>query len=303
MDAHGLHSLEEEVFVYIIYVTLLFTKYDYGGRRLLQTFQEVHNLRLLFDIFHLLYHIQVGSTSASHVHHNRPHQRLLGKILKLFRKCGRIQDRLSLMMKVIHDLSHLLIKPQVEHAIRLVEANVPTNVQVDRSLLQKIAQTARRGHDAVHPPLAELLELIAAGFAADEQLGADSGIRLLILVPILARVVQGRAKFRHHIVGLAGQFAGGGEDDSHGSLSGNEGHARLLLHRRHDEGEGEAQRLAASREGDPHHVSSAQCHRQALHLNGRGSLDIFTFQHVQDRLGKCHLHEAANGWWAIVPLY
>mmetsp|Transcript_3112 Transcript_3112/g.7902 ORF Transcript_3112/g.7902 Transcript_3112/m.7902 type:complete len:256 (-) Transcript_3112:330-1097(-) len=160
VDAHRLYSLEQQVLVNIVHVALLLAKYDHGGRCLLQALQQVHDFGLLFNVLHFLNDVEVGGASSAHIHDDGPHERLLRKVLKLLGKCRRVQDGLTLVMEVVHDLSHLLVESQVEHAIGLVQTNVPAYVQVDGTLLQKIAQPTGRGHDAVHPLLPKRLQLL-----------------------------------------------------------------------------------------------------------------------------------------------
>mmetsp|Transcript_4902 Transcript_4902/g.10818 ORF Transcript_4902/g.10818 Transcript_4902/m.10818 type:complete len:249 (+) Transcript_4902:213-959(+) len=120
VDTHGLHSLEQQVLMNIIHISLLLTKDNHGRSSLLQTLEQIHNLRLLLDIFHLLNHIQVRSTRSTHIDHHRTYQSLLCKVLKLLWKRGRVQNCLTLVVEVIHYLSDLLVKSQVKHAICLV---------------------------------------------------------------------------------------------------------------------------------------------------------------------------------------
>lgn len=67
--------------------------------RLLQRFEEVHNLGLLLDILHLLHHVQAGSARPAHVHRDGLDQGAAGKVLDLLRHGGREEQRLPLALR------------------------------------------------------------------------------------------------------------------------------------------------------------------------------------------------------------
>mmetsp|Transcript_385 Transcript_385/g.660 ORF Transcript_385/g.660 Transcript_385/m.660 type:complete len:754 (+) Transcript_385:108-2369(+) len=297
MNTHRFHPLQEQILVNIIHISLLLTKNDHWRRRLLQTLQQIHDLRLLLHVLHLLNDIQIRRPRPPHIDHDGPHQSLLGKILKLLGKSGRIQNGLPLMMEMIHDFSDFLVEPQIEHAIRLIEAHVAADIEGDGSFFQKVAETARSGDDAVDSPVAKGLKLISSRFSSDEELGTQRGIRFGVVLG------EGGAEFRNHLEGLAGQLPGGSQDDAHRSFSGDQGHSRLFLQGGHDEGQGKAEGFAAPREGDADHVPSREGHGESLHLDGGGSFDVLFLEGAEHGRGEGHVFEAADGRGDVVAFH
>ena len=57
-----------------------------------------------------------------------------------------------------HDLADLLLKPHVQHAVRLVQDEEPAAAQRDAPPLHQVLQAPRRGHQEVAAPV-ELGEL------------------------------------------------------------------------------------------------------------------------------------------------
>mmetsp|Transcript_35459 Transcript_35459/g.66841 ORF Transcript_35459/g.66841 Transcript_35459/m.66841 type:complete len:206 (-) Transcript_35459:1348-1965(-) len=75
VNCNRLHALKQQVLVDVVHVSFVLAKHQHRRAGLLKALQQVHNLRLLLDVLHLLDDVQVGGARASHVHNHRVHQR------------------------------------------------------------------------------------------------------------------------------------------------------------------------------------------------------------------------------------
>ena len=67
------------------------------------TFQYLH----WTSTHYLLDDIEVGSTSAAHIDKHWSDEHIFGKVLELLRHRGTEQQRLPLLLEVVHDALHL----------------------------------------------------------------------------------------------------------------------------------------------------------------------------------------------------
>lgn len=72
-----------------------------------------------------------------------------------------------------HNIPHVLLKPHIDHPIRLVHAEVLALVERELAFLEHVLQTTGSGDDHVEP-LGEDVLLVGHGDAADAEEGADS---------------------------------------------------------------------------------------------------------------------------------
>lgn len=130
---------------------------------------------------------------------------------------------------------HLLLKAQVDHAVRLVQAKVPAAVERHALAVQEVFQPAGRGDHQVHPLFTDQVAHGAAVQAADAKHRPQLG---------KAPLLQVRAVVLHDLEALCRELTGGADDEGDGSLPRRQGHAHLLLQRDEQRGEREDERLA-----------------------------------------------------------
>ena len=99
---------------------------------------------------HLLDHVQVRRAGAPHVDQQRLDQGGFREILELLGHRRAEEDGLTLTFEFVDDVVHLLVEPQVQHAVALVQHHVLANVHVEAFLVQQVVQAPRGGDDAVH---------------------------------------------------------------------------------------------------------------------------------------------------------
>jgi hypothetical protein len=168
VDRHSLHPLEEKVLLDIVDLVLVRAEDDDGRRRLLEAFEQIHHLGLLLDILDLLDDVHVGRARPADIDEQGVDERLLRKVLDLARHRGGEQERLALVVEVRHDAAHILLETHVDHAVRLVHAQVLAVVGVEAALLQHVDQSAGRRDDNVHA-LVQHICLVRHRDAADAQ--------------------------------------------------------------------------------------------------------------------------------------
>mmetsp|Transcript_31183 Transcript_31183/g.79493 ORF Transcript_31183/g.79493 Transcript_31183/m.79493 type:complete len:413 (-) Transcript_31183:984-2222(-) len=178
VDGHRLHALDQQVLVDGVHVALVLRKDQHGRRGLLQALEQVAQLGLLLDVLDLLDDVQVGRARAPHVDLHRVHQRALGKRLDLGGHGRAEHQRLALALEEGQHVAHLLLKPAVDHAVGLIQADVPADVQVHALLVQQVLQAPGGAHRHVHALLDDLV-LRFDIHAAHHQHGAQLGVARL----------------------------------------------------------------------------------------------------------------------------
>mmetsp|Transcript_30466 Transcript_30466/g.76481 ORF Transcript_30466/g.76481 Transcript_30466/m.76481 type:complete len:586 (-) Transcript_30466:154-1911(-) len=290
---HRLHALQQQVLVDVVHVAFVFAEDEHRRRRFLQALQQVHNLGLLLHVLHLLQHVQVCGARAADVDDYGLHQGGPRKVLDLLGHGGREQQRLALPREMVHDIADVLLEPEVDQPVRLVQAQVPAEAQSKLLLVEHVVQAARARHHHVDAPAQRVL-LVAQADAADAQQRAQARV---------AGAVQRVCVVLDDLVRLARQFARRADDHAERPLAVHERHALLLLQRQHDHGQRKHERLPAAREGNADHVPSRQDGGKALHLDGGGPQDALGLECVEDAGGEAHVFEVLAGVGDIVTLH
>mmetsp|Transcript_40503 Transcript_40503/g.103728 ORF Transcript_40503/g.103728 Transcript_40503/m.103728 type:complete len:298 (-) Transcript_40503:1225-2118(-) len=151
MDGNGLHTLAKEVLVDDVDIHLVFREDQHRRGGLLQAFQQVDDLRLLFHVLYFLDDIQVGGAGAADVDGDGLDKRTLCKCPDLHGHGRAEHQRLPLAAKVTQDLSDILLKAKVHHSVSLIQAKIPAAVQRHALLVQQVLQAPGSGHDDVAP--------------------------------------------------------------------------------------------------------------------------------------------------------
>mmetsp|Transcript_28967 Transcript_28967/g.72245 ORF Transcript_28967/g.72245 Transcript_28967/m.72245 type:complete len:262 (-) Transcript_28967:326-1111(-) len=181
-------------------------------------------------------------------------QKLGGQVANTLRPRRSEHDGHPLAVRHRDDGTHVLLKPHVEHPVRLVEHEVRRAVQHTRALVHQIEQPARRRHQHLHAR-AERAALRAFGDAA---------------VDAHARQPHVRPRVAAHRVRLHRQLSRGREH-KHARLA-----ARTVRRRRgavHHRGEEEGERLAGARLRHADDVAARHDHRPARRLDRRGLVE------------------------------
>lgn len=175
VDSHGLNALEKEVLLDIVDLVLVVAEDDDGRRGLLETFQEINHFGLLLDVLDLLDDVHVGGTGTADVDQNGVDEGLLSKVLDLARHGSGEQECLALVFKVTHDGAHVLFKAHIDHAVRLVHAEVFAVVGIQPALFQHVDKTTGGRDHNVHTSV-ERVGLVGHVDATDTQQAAELGI-------------------------------------------------------------------------------------------------------------------------------
>jgi len=92
---------------------------------------------------------EVGELKEAHL--DRLFEVLFADLHNLLRDGRAEQQRLALPRDLPHDLFDVRLEAHVEHAVRLVQDQVPDPAERDDPLREKIEEPARRGDDDLRP--------------------------------------------------------------------------------------------------------------------------------------------------------
>mmetsp|Transcript_52549 Transcript_52549/g.125148 ORF Transcript_52549/g.125148 Transcript_52549/m.125148 type:complete len:376 (+) Transcript_52549:1141-2268(+) len=210
----------------------------------------------------------------------------------MLRHSRREKEGLALALEVRHDRPHLLLEPHVDHPIRLIQSEVPAEVEFDALLGQEVHEAAGRRHRAVDPLVHQiaLFAHIDTAHRQEDPQGREppetQRVRVLL----------------YHVVRLARKLPGGVDAQPERPLATHHGHLPLLLECNHDHRQREDQRLAGPSEGDSDHVASAETHGEPLHLDRRRALDPFRDEQIERGLRETHVFEVLDGRRDVIPL-
>jgi hypothetical protein len=116
-------------FIFII------TEDDDGRRSFLETFEKVDHLSLLFNVFDLLYDVQISGPSSTDVNDDWLDETVFGEVSDSFRHSSGEEEGLSLTLEEAHDIPDVVLKAHVDHPIGLVQTQIGAVVQVELALL------------------------------------------------------------------------------------------------------------------------------------------------------------------------
>jgi hypothetical protein len=134
-----------------------------------------------------------------------------------------------------HDVTDVLLKAKIDHAVRLVHAKVSAVIKHETPLLEHVLKAARRRDDDMET-LAQYTRLIAHADSAD----AKERVQVRILA-VPCQCVRPR---EHVLIRLRRELARRTQDDAHRALTPHERQSHLRLEREHDQRETECERLA-----------------------------------------------------------
>mmetsp|Transcript_8526 Transcript_8526/g.38746 ORF Transcript_8526/g.38746 Transcript_8526/m.38746 type:complete len:378 (+) Transcript_8526:372-1505(+) len=175
----------------------------------------------------------------------------------------REEESLPLLRDLLHDALDVLLEPDGEHLVSLVEDAVLDVAKVEGAALDEVDEAAGGADDDVHPA-AERALLAGDGDASVDAEGAEGG--------------HGGLNLLFHLVR---EFTSGREHDA----------ARvpvflLVVEEGLDDGEGEAEGLARAGSRAAHHVAALERGRQDLRLDGKQGFDAALLQGSLGEVGE-----------------
>ena len=102
------------------------------------------------DMAHVLDHPVCRGSSRHHFHLHRVMQKAIGNLENRSRHRGRKEKRLATRRQPGHDPLDIRGKPHVQHSISLIQNKHPHPAHIDATLLGKIEEATRRGHNDIH---------------------------------------------------------------------------------------------------------------------------------------------------------
>mmetsp|Transcript_29379 Transcript_29379/g.61489 ORF Transcript_29379/g.61489 Transcript_29379/m.61489 type:complete len:342 (+) Transcript_29379:254-1279(+) len=156
-------------------------------------------------IIHGILPITPNNRFETHVNANGHDHKLQSKLLNRRRPRGRKHGRLPslLCLTLGYDETHILLKPHIQHAVRLVQHQIGNFGEIAHPFVDQILQPPGSAHDAIDA-LAENVLLSRLGHSAVNDRGSQT---------------DDASEFLEDFLGLHGEFAGGCEDEHAGGAS------------------------------------------------------------------------------------
>ena len=151
-----------------------------------------------------------------------------------------------------HNVADVVFKAEVDHAVRLIHAEILAVGEREALLFQHIDEPPGCRDDDMKP-FVQYVALLAHGYTTDTKQGAQKRV--------LGVFCDGSRPREHVFVRLCGEFARGTEDDANRAFAANKGKTDLFLEGEHDEGETEREGFPGACECDPDHVSTGEAER------------------------------------------
>ena len=148
--------------------------------------EDVLEQQLLVGFVHLVEPLLNGVHGGGlgrHLHPDGVLQNLLGELRDLLGHGGGEQQGLPLLRQAGDHPAHIVDESHIQHPVRLVQHKGLNGGEVDVTLTAQVVETARRGHQHVHPPL-QGLHLGGLAHAAEDDGILDAQV-LAILVKAL----------------------------------------------------------------------------------------------------------------------